>query len=147
MHKRFRIPKSRIFLKKGQVLLFLKYSDYFYGEPTDKLIVVLNQPPNDEDYIIVLTTSKQRAFLDQLGCQTDCYLLGANQDCFKEKTWIVFKTTQYRSKKDLVRLIKKKRLIIKECLDSTTVKYIVNCMEKSTEIIAPKIIKDLLNTQ
>lgn len=84
----------------GRVFLHLKFP-YENGEPTPKRFIIINNPKNDENWIVVKTTSSVTAANQKLRPTTGtCHLgivnafrLDANQDkLFEKVTWVQFYT-------------------------------------------------------
>lgn len=122
-------------MKKGTVLLFPNYP-FPNGIFKDKRIIIINKPEYDDDYIIILTTSRKRNNPGQLGCHKSCYTLGAGQDdSFQQKTWILFHTLQFISQKELCNWIKHKKAIIRNCIDASIINLVIDCIKKSPNVL------------
>jgi hypothetical protein len=128
-------------LKEGSVLLYPKF-EFPNGKTSDKRLIILYRPKyEDEDYIFALTTRNKRSlYFNQLGCQKNCYHLGAGQDkCFEEETWIQFDEIQFLSPKTLDKWIKQKQAIFKgKCISEDILELIKKCIKNSA---APNIFK------
>ncbi len=57
-----------------------------------KLVIILNNPSNDEEYLLVKTTSKPHNRSKTPGCYSEdnYYFITKGQDKFHDDTWIIF---------------------------------------------------------
>jgi hypothetical protein len=63
------------------------------GTVGNKLLVLLNTPTGEEDYLFVKTTSRQKGRTKKPGCGTYYaqgeYFIPQGTDCFPEDTWVL----------------------------------------------------------
>ena len=79
-----------------------KFHDGVVG---NKLLILLNTPTDDEDYLFVKTTSKQKRRVKSPGCgkyyAQGEYFIPKGTDCFTEDTWVLLCDLYPISPKDI----------------------------------------------
>lgn len=126
----------------GCVFLHQKFP-YENGEPTPKRFILINNPKDDENWIVVKTTSSVTPGNQKLRPTTgSCHLnainvfrLDANQDpLFEKSTWVQFYTIYEFKVSELRKHQKMKELEGKGKLQKNLCIEILECMAQSEDI-------------
>lgn len=124
-------------MKQGTVYLHLDFR-FRDGDKANKYFIILNIPLLNENFIPIITTTKQKWRPDNEGCHypNNVYVLRENYDFFPEKTWVLFGVYDYYpiSQEQLFNFIKRGIIIRKADLRQQTIKAIINCVGKSEDI-------------
>ncbi len=79
----------------GEILFYKNFPYEDGGDPTNKLLIVLNSPDNDAPFLVLRTTSQRKFRLDKQGCHSDkgYYVFKKKDDFFNaDNTWVLFNT-------------------------------------------------------
>lgn len=115
------------------------YQDFkFYDNNTsDKLLIVLNSPKNIRTPYLCCKTTTTRRYTDEQGCfpQYSVYVLLANEDFFKCKTWVQLHEFYEMDAQHLLNACHKygKARIIGK-LNDQAANAIVNCAKRSDDM-------------
>ena len=122
-------------MNAGTVLLIkdFKFQD---GTQKDKLLIVLNNPKDDEPFLLCPATSQQWRKSKILGCHSDdnYFYIDENQDKFLKNTWIVFHKLYSYSAALIVKESFQQNLFKKFAIEPTLWQAIKNCILQSKDI-------------
>jgi hypothetical protein len=78
-------------MSKGTVLFYKSFT-FHDGGQSDKRVIILNEPNDNEPYLCCKTTSKEKYGLQYEGCYSDesIYVINPIDKCFTVKTWVQF---------------------------------------------------------
>lgn len=124
-------------MDKGTII-YHRVFQFHNGEIGQKLLIILNTPNinKQEPYICCKTTSQQKYGIDKEGChsQSNIYVLNANSDWFKDKTWVQFHELYEFDCKMFLKEHFNGNLEIKGKLKDVTKSAIINCIKRSEDI-------------
>jgi len=122
-------------MKKGEVAYCPRYQ-FANGTVSDKLLINLNNPLDQDPYLVLLTTSKQKFRKNNPGCHSaqGYYLISKDVDFFNEDTWVLFHTLREFTLKDELKESWSNNLKIMQPLKDTTLRAIINCLKQSNYI-------------
>lgn len=123
-------------MNKGTVIFYKKFH-FSNGELGEKLLIILNTFKDlNTPHLCCKTTSKQKYNLTNPGCYSNknIYVLNANQDYFKLKTWVQFDEIYELNAGDLLKAHHNGLVEIKWELRENTINAIINCIKGSQDI-------------
>lgn len=122
-------------MNKGTIL-YHKAFQFQNGQIGKKLLITLNTPKKNEPYLCCKTTSKQQFNIEKEGCHSNknIYVLDANTDWFKEKTWIQFYELYEFDPHKFLQAHFRGDLEIKGQLKVNTTNAITNCIKRSEDV-------------
>lgn len=122
-------------MNKGKILYHQAFQ-FQNGQYGKKLLITLNNPQNNEPYLCCKTTSKQQFNIDKEGCHynKNIYVLNANTDWFKEKTWVQFHELYEIDRHKFLQAHFKGDMDVKGELKGNTICAIINCIKRSEDI-------------
>lgn len=116
----------------GEILFYKNFPYGDGGDPSNKLLIVLNSPENDDPYLVLRTTSKRKIRLDRKGCHSDKgYFVFKKQDDFfvEENTWVLFDTIVELNAAEFINWSIKKGVEIKGNLKEVNLAALKNCIK------------------
>jgi hypothetical protein len=122
-------------MKLGTVFLHKNYQ-FHDGGIANKFFIIINNPRLNDPILACKTTSKPDSRPDKEGCHylKNQYVLRANDDFFKLKTWVNFFPLYPFNHKGLMKLMQGGDVIKMAELRPQTISAIVNCVKKSEDI-------------
>ena len=101
-----------------------------------KLVIILNNPSTDEEYLLVKTTSKPHNRSKIPGCYSfdNYYFIAKGQDKFHDDTWIIFDEYYSITQAQILSGITKNVIIDMFDLEKTLWHVIKNCILKSIDL-------------
>ena len=101
-----------------------------------KLVIILNNPSNDEEYLLVKTTSKPHSRSKTPGCYSsdNYYFIPKGQDKFRNDTWIIFDEYYHMTQAQMLNGITKN--VITDMFDLELILWnaIKKCILKSVDL-------------
>ena len=124
---------------RGDIIRCPRYYFEDDGTRTPKFLIVLNEPSDQEPYLLVLTTSQQWKRISREGChpQKGYYVLKRGVDWFDtEWTWIMF------NQPDVIEILKsnyqdwmtKNEAVKMATLSSVNYKKLTDCLQNSPDV-------------
>jgi len=123
-------------MTRGTILFHDRFR-FTDGEIGEKLLIILNNPKDDQPYLICKTTSHCKNFITTEGCHSkkSIYHIKANKDGFPCDTWVQLDEIFEFSKEELLKAhFADKTCTVKNCLSEATIRAILNCIWKSEDI-------------
>jgi hypothetical protein len=122
-------------MQRGTVLLHEAF-EFENGDIGKKFLIVVNNPAQNDPYLMCLTTSQRGNRPDREGChpQTGVYVLRVGYDFFELQTWVQLYRIYEADAKALLKARFDGNLTIKANLQDQTIRAIVNCIKKSPDI-------------
>ncbi len=122
-------------MKRGEILYSPKF-EFFDGWKDDKLLIALNNPVQNQPYLVVLVNSQQKNKYDKPGCYAadGYYFVVANADWFIKNTWVQFYDLFEFDYRKVALEESKGNLISKGILKEETIRAIINCIKISYSI-------------
>ncbi len=115
-------------------VLFDKNFRFNDGTVGEKLFIVLNNPKQNEPYIIVKTTSQKNRYQNyKYGCNSklQMFYIPAGQDNFSKDTFVqLHYYYSYSLQNMLSKSMITRTLEIKDKIDDLTVRQLLNCLKK-----------------
>ena len=135
-------------LKSGCILFDTKF-EFKDNKIGEKLIVLLNNPRENEPYLFCRTTSRERPpyqIKTPKGCQKGSYYFFINAcNFFLEDTWLLlYEIYEY----DYICMLNKhfkQQMRIINCIDDNILRQIKNCIKNSDDI-SEKYLEMILKT-
>jgi hypothetical protein len=125
-------------LKPGTVLFDTNFV-FKDGERGKKLIVLLNSPKTDEDYIVLKTTSQPKRYTDvKDGCNENkkvFFVPFHKKEIFDIDTYIQLHEIYPLPADDVSRKLKSKTIISLGCLSNLGFRQLINCIKKLRKYI------------
>ncbi len=110
------------------------------GEIGDKYFVVLNDPANDEPYVVAKTTSNLRSRTYTKGCNPKLgvfYISQGTETTFPVDTLIqLLELYEFSQKYVLEAHLKHKRITFRDNLTGVTIAQLINCVRKLKDDIS-----------
>ncbi len=103
------------------------------GGTSDKLLIQLNEPSDNEPYIFVITTSQEEYRLKEEGCQeySSEFFINANKDFFNVPTWIeLYRPVTFDAGEVTDALFKTKLMKCIGILSDKTITELKNCVKR-----------------
>lgn len=123
-------------MKAGSVLVYEQFVFHNGGIHPRKLILILNTPKANENYLLIPTTSQQHRRLNQPGCHSEqnYYFIAQGHTKFIKDTWIVFHEHYTKSQAEILKGLTDGK--IKEIFEIETTLWnaIKNCILKSPDL-------------
>ena len=129
----------------GEILYFKNFPYDDGGDPTNKLLIVLNSPKSDDPCLVLRTTSQRKFKLDRQGCHADKgYFVFKNRDDFfrEENTWILFNTITELNVAEFINWSFKKGVKTLANLKESNLRALKNCIKVCPDV--SKFHKSLL---
>jgi len=120
----------------GDVIYFIDFT-FDDNSIQNKLLIILNNPQDDEPYLVCLTTSQQKKWRrKELGCHAEdnYYFVDKNQDEFDEDTWVVFEKIYTLDVAQVLNSCLKDGSYKLFELDKSLWKALKNCISKSKDV-------------
>jgi len=123
-------------MRKGEIFLCPDFN-FHDGCTGNKYFVILNNPPQDKFFLLILTTTKPRlGWENRPGCYvpSGCFFISANTQWFPDPTWLKFNSVysvpyQEAIDKERNNTFRLRGLLTTECCNS-----VVNCIKMSFDI-------------
>lgn len=124
-------------LKPGCILFDIKFK-FKDNEIGEKLIVLLNNPRENEPYLFCRTTSREKPpykIKTPKGCQKNSQYFFINEcSFFPEDTWLLLHDIFEYDYTCMLNKYFKGEMKIKNCINDTTLRQIKNCIKNSRDI-------------
>ena len=122
-------------MQKGEIF-FHKNLEFFNGEFGKKLLVLLNTPKKQENYIFCKTTSQEKERPKVPGCHPNksLFFIPAGQEFLNENTWIQLEEFHQFHATTVLQHKWKGYLERKGKLQDLTIRQIINCIKKLKDI-------------
>ena len=119
---------------RGKVFSYKDF-EFVDGGKSDKLLILMNEPAGTSDCIFIKTTSKAKP-QSKTGCHSfsNLYVLDANEDLFKLKTWVQFQEIYPVSCTNLLSVVTSGEARRIGQLRDQTIRAITNCMKNSPDL-------------
>lgn len=131
-------------MAKGAVYFHLQFP-FHDGQIGQKLFVVLNDPINDEPYLVVKTTSNIRERKYQKGCNPqwgEFFIPSGTGALFEKQTIIqLLEIFEFSAQEFLKGSLQEKVISLKGKLNTRTVAELINCVRKLKDDISEKHFK------
>lgn len=122
-------------MNRGTVLFHKEFS-FYDGEIGEKLIILLNTPPDmNTPYLFCKTTSNQRYHPLDEGCHPtkNLFMLNIHPRGFKKKTCVQFHDLYLLNYKDMLSAKFDGKVTVQMELEASAINGIVNCVRKSED--------------
>lgn len=135
-------------MDKGDILHSPQHDFGADSTPSDKFLILLNNPGIDKAYVFVFVNSKDVWRGRESGCHNKIrdahFVIDKGQDWFDhDKTFVIFRNAEVLSKKEVAACQKKGNLQRVEKLRKNMLKAIIKCFEESQDISG--YMRDLIN--
>lgn len=122
-------------MSKGNIFHFPDFV-FHDGAHGDKLMVVLNEPQENEPYLMCKTTSQTRYGITTEGCRSDLSLFVTSRKPLNVKTWILFGSSAVYefSQNDINEKLLSCEIRKIGCFEISVINSIVNCFKRSDDI-------------
>jgi len=127
-------------MARGDVF-FSRNHQFDDGGIAKKLLILLNDPIEDNCYFFVKTTSQKKYKKNLPGCYSNdrgqgYYVIPKNVDWFKEDfTWVLFYPIIKMSSEEVLKeSLEKRNLQYQTTLKDKTIRSIINCMKNSIHV-------------
>lgn len=127
---------------RGRIYFHEKFG-YHDGEYGQKFIVLINNPQNQDPYLFLKVTSRQKNKPSAYGCHIiqKVFYIPPGKAYFKKGTWVQLHEIYAFSQKELVKAGIEKVMIHKDKLSEQMINEVKNCLLKSCiEDIEPEYL-------